>query len=117
MKVSYSEGVAIHTGSESCTFVGNGASEALTGVGAGEVLSREIEPPSRKRWPLLGADAVARSGGDNWKGRGRETVLERARSKTLRMDKSTLSGNREIPYRSVRAEKTDRIGKSKDAPR
>jgi hypothetical protein len=117
MKVSYSEGVAIHTGSESCTFVGNGASEALTGVGAGEVLSREIEPPSRKRWPLLGADAVERSGRQNWKRRERETLLDPARSKTLSMHTSTLSGNREIPYRSVRAEKTDRIGKSKDAPR
>ena len=117
MKVSYSEGVAIHTGSESCTCDGNGASEALTGVRAGEVLSREIEPPSRKRWPLLGADAVERSGRQNWKRRERETLLDLARSKTLGMHASTLSGSREIPYPSVREEITDRIGKSKDAPR
>ena len=45
MKVSYSEGLATHTGSESCIFVGNGEGEALTGVRAGQVWSREIEPP------------------------------------------------------------------------
>ena len=117
MKVPYSEGLAPHTGSESCTFVGNGASEALTGVGAGEVWSCEIEPPSRKRWPLLGADAVERSGRQHWKRRERETLLDPARSETLSMHASTLSGNREIPYPSVREEKTDRIGKSKDAHR
>jgi hypothetical protein len=50
MKVSYSEGVATHTDSESCIFVRKGAGEALTGVRAGQVWSREIEPPSRKRW-------------------------------------------------------------------
>src|SRR5947208_1893821 len=113
MKVSYSEGVAIHTISESCTFVRKGEGEALTGERAGRVLSREIEPPSRKRWPLLGADAVERSGRQNWKRRNRETLLDLARSKTLRMHASTLSGNREIPCLSVREGITDRIGKSK----
>jgi hypothetical protein len=117
VKVSYSEGVAIHTGSESCTFVGNGEGEVLTGVRVGEVWSREIEPSLGRRWPLLGADAVERSGRQNWKRRERETLLDPARSKTLSMHASTLSGNREIPYPSVRAEKTDRIGKSKDAHR
>ena len=102
MKVSYSEGVAIHTGSESCTFVRKGEDEALTGVRAGQVLSREIEPPSRKRWPLLGADAVERSGRQNWKRRNRETLLDLARSKTLRMHASTLCGNREVPCLSVK---------------
>src|SRR5262249_13710091 len=109
MKVSYSEGVAIHTGSESCTCVGNGAGEALTGVRAGEVLSREIEPPLRKRWPLLGADAVELSGRQDWKRRKRETLLDPERSETLGMHASTLSGNREVPFPSVRGEITDRI--------
>jgi hypothetical protein len=117
MKVSYSEGVAIHTGSESCTFVGNGASEALTGARAGQVLSREIEPPSRKRWLLRGADAVELSGRQNWERRNRETLLDPARSKTLRMHASTLSGNRESPCLSGREGITDRVGKSKDAHR
>jgi RNA-directed DNA polymerase len=117
MKASYSEGVAIHTVSESCTLVRKDEGEALTGVRAGQVLSREIEPPSRKRWPLLGAHAVERSGRQNWERRYRETLLDLARSKTLRMHASTLSGNREIPCLSVREGITDRIGKSKDAPR
>jgi len=117
MKVSYSEGVAIHTGPESCTFVRKGEGEALTGERAGQVLSREIEPPSRKRWPLPGADAVELSGRRNWKRRYCETLVDLARSKTLRMYASTLSGNREISCLSVREQITDRIGKSKDAPR
>jgi RNA-directed DNA polymerase len=97
MKVSYSEGVAIHTGPESCTFVRKGEGEALTGERAGQVLSREIEPPSRKRWPLWGADVVELSGRQNWRRRYRETLLDPARSETLSMYVSTLSGNREIP--------------------
>ena len=117
MKLSYSEGVANHTGSESCMIVGNGGSEALTGVRAGQVWSREIEPPSRKRWLLLGADAVEPSGRQDWRRRYRETPLDLARSETLSMHASTLSGNREIPCLSGREGIPDRIGKSKDAHR
>ena len=116
MKVSYSEGLATHTGSESCIFVGNGEGEALTGVRAGQVWSREIEPPSRKRWLLLGADAVELSGRQDWRRRKRETLLDLARSETLSMHASTLSGSRESPWLSVE-KNTDRIGKSKDVPR
>ena len=114
MKVSYSEGLATHTGSESCMFDGNVAHEALTGVRAGQPLSREIEPPSRKRWSLLGADAVELSGRQNRGRRNRETLLDLARSETLCMHASTLSGSREIPRLSVEEETTDRVGKSKD---
>jgi RNA-directed DNA polymerase len=117
MKVSYSEGLATHTGSESCMLAGNGEDEALTGVRAGQVLSREIEPPSRKRWSLPGADVLERSGRQDWKRRYRETLLDLARSETLRMHASTLSGSREIPCSSVGEENTGRIGKSKDARR
>ena len=116
MKVSYSEGLATHAGSESCMFGGNVVHEALTGVRAGQVLSREIEPPLRKQWLLLGADALELSGRQNWKRRDREALLDLARSKTLCMHASTLSGNREIPRLSV-SEVTDRIGKSKDVTR
>ena len=117
MKVSYSEGVAIHTDSESCTFVRECEGEALTGVRTGQVLSREIEPPSRKRWSLRGADAVGLSGRQNWRRRNREKLLDPARSETLSMYAGTLSGNREISCLSVREGRTDRIGKSKDAHR
>src|SRR5436309_3810901 len=41
MKESYGEGVATHTGPESCGVVCKGGVEALTGVRAGRVLSRE----------------------------------------------------------------------------
>jgi hypothetical protein len=84
MRVSYSEGVA-HTGSESCIFDRKGEGEALTGVHAGEVSSREIEPPSRKWWSLLGADVVELSGRQHWRRRHGETLLDPARSKTLCM--------------------------------
>jgi len=42
MKESYSEGVASHTGPESCAGVREGLGEALTGERAGRVWSREI---------------------------------------------------------------------------
>ena len=42
MKEPYVEGVATHDGRESCVVVRKGGGEALTGVRAGEVLSREI---------------------------------------------------------------------------
>jgi hypothetical protein len=117
MKVSYGEEVAIHTGSESCIGVRKGAGEALTGVRTGQPLSREIETPPRKRWLLRSADAVEMSGRQNWKCRYRETLLDAARSETLRMYVSTLSGNREILCLSREEKTTDRIGKSKDARR
>ena len=117
MKVSYGEGLATHTDSESCMFVRKGEGEALIGVRAGQVWSREIEPPSRKRWPLLGADAVELSGRQDWRRRNRETLLDLARSETLSMHASTLSGSRESPCLSVTEGVTDRIGKSKDTPR
>ena len=42
MKESYGEGIANHTGPESCAVVRKGGGEALTGVRAGQVLSCEI---------------------------------------------------------------------------
>ena len=42
MKESYDEGVASHIGPESCASVREGGGEALTGVRAGRVWSREI---------------------------------------------------------------------------
>ena len=114
MKVSYGEGVAIHTGSESCIGVHKGAGEALTGVRTGQPLSREIETPPWERWLLRSADAVEISGRQNWKRRYRATLMGSARSETLRMYASTLSGNREILCLPPEG---GRIGKSKDARR
>ena len=55
MKESYGEGLATHTGPESCGAAREGGVEALTGVRAGRVFSRESTF-------LRGADAVRRSG-------------------------------------------------------
>jgi hypothetical protein len=117
MRDSYSEGVAIHTGSESCIFDRKGGDEALTGVRAGQVLSCEIEPPPCKRWPLRGADAVEPSRRLHWGRRYRETPLDFARSKTLCTHASTLYGSRESPCLSVAEGAADRVGKSKDVHR
>ena len=51
MRVRYVEGVAIHSGPESCAVTREGVSEALTGVRTGQVLSRE-------RSIIPGADMV-----------------------------------------------------------
>jgi hypothetical protein len=59
MKVPYGEGVATHTGPESCVGAGNCVREALTGGRAGWVLSREIHAPPRARWVLRGAEPGA----------------------------------------------------------
>ena len=57
MKESYGEGVATHTGPESCVGVREGVGEALTGVRAGQSLSREIRV-------LRGAHAVQKAEGN-----------------------------------------------------
>ncbi len=41
MRVRYVEGLAIHSGPESCAVIREGVSEALTGVCIGQPLSRE----------------------------------------------------------------------------
>jgi hypothetical protein len=56
MQESYGEGVASHAGPESCAGVREGVGEALTGGGAGRVLSREIHDP------LRGADVLEDGG-------------------------------------------------------
>ena len=45
MQESYGEGLASHTGPESCVVVRKGGDEALTGVRAGRVLNREMRKP------------------------------------------------------------------------
>jgi len=57
MKESYGEGVAIHTGPESCAGGRKASGEALTGVRAGWVSSREIPT-------LQGADELGDAEGN-----------------------------------------------------
>ena len=49
MQVPYGEGLAIHIGPESCVGAREGVGEALTGLHAGWVLSRDQDTPSRRR--------------------------------------------------------------------
>jgi RNA-directed DNA polymerase len=116
MEVSYSEGLANHTGSESCVGVRKGEGEALTGVRTGWVLSREIHAPPRGGL-LRGADAVELSERQDLRRREGETPWDPARSETPGMYASTLRGNREIPQASAIARWAERIGKSKDSSR
>jgi hypothetical protein len=117
MKVSYVEGLATHNGPESCVGVREDEGEALTGVRAGRVLSREIHAPPRKRWVLRDADAVAVSGRPHWVHRPRQVRLDPARSETPSMYASTLRGNREIPRPPGEQRDSGRVGKSKDVRR
>lgn len=117
MKVSYVEGLATHIGPESCVnIVRKGEGEALTGVRAGWVLSREIHAPPQGGL-LRGADAVEISGRLHPRRRIGELPRNPARSQTPRMHASTLSGNREIPRPSEAEQAPERIGKSKDVRR
>ena len=65
MQESYGEGVATHTGPESCVAAREGGCEALTGVRAGRVLSRErrlsgVPTPWRKAEGHTGASPSRR---------------------------------------------------------
>ncbi len=111
MKEPYREGVAIHSGPESCVGVRKGHDEALTGVRPGWALSREIADM------LRGADALAGSGRQHPARRYRETRGDLARPETPGMGGNTLHGNREVLPLSAVEGVADRIGKSKDARR
>jgi len=117
MKESYGEGVATRTGPESCAAAREGRDEALTGIRAGQVFSRVIHVPLRKRWVLRGADVLEVDGRPHSVRRQREARWDPARSETLRMHGTNLHENREIPRPSASRGAADRIGKSKDARR
>jgi hypothetical protein len=106
MEVSYGEGVASHTGPESCAVVREGRGEALTGECAGRVLSREIDGQ------LRGADAVVTGGRRNRARRKRETRPDPARSETPSTHGSTSHGSREIPRPPEAEGAAGRAGKS-----
>ena len=108
MQESYGEGLATHTGPESCAGVREDAGEALTGVRPGWALSREIADMVR------GADALAGSGRLHPAHRYCERRRSLARPKTPSMGGNTLRGNREVLCLSPEG---GRIGKSKDARR
>ena len=110
MKESHVEGLATHGGPESCGVSRKGRAEALTGVRAGRVLSREM----RK---LRSADAVEVSGRLHPLHRYREMHGNSARSKTPCTYGNTSHENREILGSPVTDGVAGRVGKSKDARR
>ena len=110
MKESYGEGLAIHTGPESCGAARKGGVEALTGERAGRVFSRE-------RHILRDADAVGAGGRQHRIRRYSKAYLSPARSQTPSTHGSTSHGNREIPRSPRRKDALGRIGKSQDVRR
>jgi len=110
MKESYGEGLATHTGPESCAVARKGGGETLTGGRAGRVFSRE-------RASLRGADAVRRSGRPYPARRQRETRRSPARSETPCMPGHTSRENRESPGSPVADGAAGRVGKSMDVRR
>ena len=88
---SNSEGLASHAVPESCLGVRKGVVEALTGAGAGRVLSSVI-------FIVLGADVVPTGGRQHRACRNREMRAGRAESETPRTHRSTLCGSREAPW-------------------
>src|SRR5207245_9436755 len=110
MKESHGEGLATHTGPESCGAARKGGDEALTGERAGRVFSRE-------RNSLRDADAVRRSGRLHPMHRYREVCRDPARSEPPCTYRSALRGNREIHCTPEAASAPGRVGKSKDTRR
>ena len=106
MQESYGEGLAAHTGPESCAAV----REALTGVRAGRVFSRE-------RTSLRDADAVEEGGRPHSGRRYRKTPRSPARSQTPSMPGHTSRENRESPCPPAGDGPAGRVGKSKDVRR
>ena len=109
METLYVEGVATHDGPESCVAVCEGGGEALTGVRAGRVLSREINL-------VRGADPLMMWGRQQPAVRKGKARWYPARSETPGMHGNNLRENREILQPPKQA-RLGRIEKSKDVRR
>ena len=110
MEESYVEGLATHSGPESCVAVQQASSEALTGVRAGRVLSRENHC-------LRSADVVGAGGRPHLSHRYRKMRRNSARSETPCTHGNTSRENREVLSPSAADGAAGRIGKSKDVRR
>lgn len=91
MKESYGEGVAIHTGPESCGGTREGAVEALTGETAGQGIEPRKHPRLRDA-DAHGAERKARSGASI-----RQDAVESRAVADSGTQGSILHGNREVP--------------------
>ena len=95
MKVSYGEGLASHTGPESCGHVREDVVEALTGVRAGRVFSPEI-------LMIREADALMTGGRPHLAVRSRKDRSIPAGPQTPCTHASTSYGSRETPRLALR---------------
>ena len=109
MKVSNVKGLANHDDPESCGGARKGDGEALTGVRAGWVLSREIDS-------VRDADPVRRRGRPQPACRFGKARWYPAMSETPGMHGNNLRENREI-LRPPKPARLGRIVKSKDVRR
>ena len=109
MKESYVEGLANHNGPESCVEWRDSLGEALTGVRAGRVLSREINS-------VRDADLLMRWGRPQPTRRFGKAWRNPARSETPGMYGNNLRENREN-LRLPKQARLGRIVKSKDVRR
>jgi hypothetical protein len=109
MKESYVKGLANHNGPESCVAWSDSLGEALTGEGAGWVLSREMHS-------VRDADPVGERGRRQPACRSGEARRYPARSEAPSMHGSNLRENREI-LRPPKPACLGRIEKSKDVRR
>ena len=94
MKVRCAEGIAIHSGPESCGDVGNCVDEALTGGDIGRVLSREMHHSGVPTWWVTREGHILRCALAS-------TDRDPARSETLCMYPSTSYGSWEIRMSTV----------------
>ena len=120
MKVSYVEALASYGGPESCVHAREGVGEALTGVRAGRVSSREMHAPWRELRVVRGAEAVERRRRPHRCCRIGKAASDPARSKTPRTRANISLGNREVPRLSARrweASSAERIVKPKGVRR
>ena len=101
MKESYVESLASYGGPEPCVHIRKGVGEALTGVRAGRVLSREIHAPWRKLRVVRGAEVVETHRRPHRGCRIGEAAPDPARSQTPCRHGNTLLGNREVPRPSA----------------
>ncbi|SRR6266436_4822238 len=109
MRESYVKGLANHNGPESCVEWRDSLGEALTGVRAGRVLSREINL-------VRGADPLMMWGRQQPAVRKGKARWYPARSETPGMHGNNLRENREILQPPKQA-RLGRIEKSKDVRR
>ena len=110
MKESYGEGLATHTGPESCGAAHKRGVEALIGARTGWVFSRESTF-------LRGADAVGVCGRPHPVHRNRKVRRSPARSETPCTYGNTSHENREVPCSPEEDGASGRVGKSKDVRR